>query len=329
MKKLQDYPDKIITIIIPCYYESKYLDSALSSLAQQTIIDKINCILINDNSPNTNCNYQDIISKYSFNILIYNNNQSIGPGLSRQRGLNLVKTPYVMFLDDDDIFYDKFTLEKFYNIIIKNKNIGIIKGGLSLNNEEYYFPKQNNTLQGCLLNYSIIKTYNITFHPIVSWYEEDTYFLHQYLYTVKMLNLSIYYLDTYNISYVRQNNSFSLSKNTLDFNKMLNLLIVKISNLHILKLYHFEDVYRAESIQATIFMIATLAYIQLYDIQLDSKQHLLLLQYYQQLKSNEYYLQGLQKIQSDTNFTLDYLSFFNYFNNINIEVMHETIRNTI
>ncbi len=54
-----------IDYIIPVYNESKVVKRALDVLAKQTMKDSLHITLVNDCSPNTDCNYQDIIDEYS------------------------------------------------------------------------------------------------------------------------------------------------------------------------------------------------------------------------------------------------------------------------
>ncbi len=54
-----------IDYIIPTYYDSSVVKVGLDKLCKQTMKDSLHITLVNDCSPNTDCNYQDIIDEYS------------------------------------------------------------------------------------------------------------------------------------------------------------------------------------------------------------------------------------------------------------------------
>lgn len=92
-----------ISVIIPIYNTEQYLDDCLQSvLAQSERFNKI--ILVNDGSTD---NSLEICHKYANlnpNILIISQNNQ-GQGAARNRGLNIVDSEYVMFLDSDDYLH--------------------------------------------------------------------------------------------------------------------------------------------------------------------------------------------------------------------------------
>ena len=99
----------MIDVIIPFYRTPKtYFLNCLKSLQNQTIHNQLNIILINDDV-DRNCidvflsePEFDIIKTFrSFNVICNNSNK--GPGYSRNVGLKQSKSPYIWFMDSDDI----------------------------------------------------------------------------------------------------------------------------------------------------------------------------------------------------------------------------------
>ena len=100
----------MIDVIIPFYRTpKKYFLNCLKSLQNQTIHNQLNIILINDDV-NRNCidlflsepEFIEIIKTFhSFNIICNNSNK--GPGYSRNVGIKQSKSPYIWFMDSDDI----------------------------------------------------------------------------------------------------------------------------------------------------------------------------------------------------------------------------------
>lgn len=93
-----------IDFIIPCYGESKLIDRGLSSLAIQWKKEFIHVTLVNDCSPNTDCNYQDLVDKYKdvLDIRCITTPKNGGQGLARQFGIDNTNHDYFMFMDEDD-----------------------------------------------------------------------------------------------------------------------------------------------------------------------------------------------------------------------------------
>lgn len=107
----------MIDIIIPIYNSRKTLERTLDSIIKQTIKDKINVILVDDNSID---NYVSLIDKYTklIKIKYIKHHKNLGAGKTRQTGLDNSNSEYIMFLDSDDIFYSTKAVELLYKKII-------------------------------------------------------------------------------------------------------------------------------------------------------------------------------------------------------------------
>jgi len=107
-----------ISIIVPVYNTSKYLDKCIDSLVNQTL-DDIEIIMVNDGSTD---NSEEIISKWQDKdkrIKLYNKENG-GQSSARNLGLDKAKGEYIAFVDSDDyISYDMY--EVLYNKAKKNK----------------------------------------------------------------------------------------------------------------------------------------------------------------------------------------------------------------
>lgn len=104
-----------ISIIIPVYKVEKYLQECLESVINQTFTDWI-AICVDDGSPD-NCG--KILDKYADKDsrikVIHQRNQGLSE--ARNAAYKYVNTPYVMFLDSDDLFHHQ-ALELAYQQII-------------------------------------------------------------------------------------------------------------------------------------------------------------------------------------------------------------------
>lgn len=212
-----------IDIVMPCYYKSSIIQPALEQISKQTAKNQLKLIMINDASPFTDCNYNDLLQQYQnkIDILLINLDHNVGPGISRQVGLNYSNGDYVLFHDDDDILVDNYAIETLINAIPKNEKIKLIKGGIIGTESQFsILPGQkNNTLQATIFNNRLIKELNITFHPVSSFFEEDGVFQFEYFCNVFHLhNYKSIYID--NLIYQRKhNNNYISLSNTISFYK--------------------------------------------------------------------------------------------------------------
>lgn len=114
-------------------YNQKFLNKLLKSLSKQSIAKDILYIFSNDNSQNNKI--KNLLNKFksNYNCKIFNNEPSKGPMQNHIFILEKIKTPYFMFISDDDYLYKNSHLENLLrNAIINNldfimPNIKILK----------------------------------------------------------------------------------------------------------------------------------------------------------------------------------------------------------
>lgn len=106
----------MIDIIIPVYNDKNNLELALMSVAMQSIRDFFNIYIIDDAS---NCNYEHIIRKFSKELKIkyFKLEKNMGAGLARQYGIFKSNSPYISFLDSDDLLFNPKSMEYLYKTI--------------------------------------------------------------------------------------------------------------------------------------------------------------------------------------------------------------------
>lgn len=109
-----------VSLIVPIYNTSKYLDKCINSLINQTLKD-IEIILINDGSLD---NSEEIIKKYKDKRIKYIKKENEGIGKTRNLGINTAKGKYIAFVDSDDYLELDFC-EKMYEKAI-NDNCDLV-----------------------------------------------------------------------------------------------------------------------------------------------------------------------------------------------------------
>lgn len=108
-----------VSVIVPAYNASRYIEKCLDSLVSQTLKD-IEIIVVNDASKD---NTLDIIKAYQKeydNIVLINHETNKGIGRTRNDAIEQAKGEYIGFVDSDDyVAEDMF--EKYYEFARNNK----------------------------------------------------------------------------------------------------------------------------------------------------------------------------------------------------------------
>jgi len=106
-----------ISIIIPTWNGSKYIERALNSVFSQTFQD-FEIIIVDDGSTD---NMVYILDKYiKENKVIYLKQENQGPGPARKNGVAHSEGEYIAFIDDDDIWSDNNKLKEQVEFLDNN-----------------------------------------------------------------------------------------------------------------------------------------------------------------------------------------------------------------
>ncbi len=197
----------MIDIIITAYNAHKTIIKTLLSIEMQTLKKLVRVYIVDDQSQN-DYNYIIDLFKNELDITIIRNEKNLGPGLSRQRGLDVSRNEYIVFIDSDDVFYDCYALENLYNNI-GNKDFII---GAILEEKPKDVFKYIRVFKGCLhgkmYRRSVIEKYSIKFCNTRN--HEDNVF--NYLY----MNCCNHIAQTEKIIYQYNYNSDSITKGHTD-----------------------------------------------------------------------------------------------------------------
>lgn len=126
-----------VSVIVPVYNSSEYLDSCLKSLINQSL-DELEIIAIDDNSLD---NSLEILNRYQLmypdKLKVYHNEINIGQSTTRNRGIKLSSGEYIGFLDSDDyVNYDMY--KTMYEGAINNNYPEVVVTGLTFVKNDYY-----------------------------------------------------------------------------------------------------------------------------------------------------------------------------------------------
>lgn len=118
---------KKVSVIIPVYNVEKYLRRCLNSVLAQTY-DDYEIICVNDKSPdNSDRILAQYVRKFPGKIRVYTNEENLGLGRTREKGLRHAKGEYVMFIDSDD--YIRSDYIEAYVSAMQEESYDMVIGG--------------------------------------------------------------------------------------------------------------------------------------------------------------------------------------------------------
>lgn len=119
-----------ISIIIPIYNVAPYLQRCLDSVANQTITEGIECILVDDCGTDNSLEIaEQFVQNYQGNIKfqLISHEQNKGLSAARNTGIRYAIGEYLFFLDSDDEITPN-CIEGFLDIAHKHPKIDFIQG---------------------------------------------------------------------------------------------------------------------------------------------------------------------------------------------------------
>ena len=153
-----------LSIIIPSYNAKKSICDTLDSIEKQIIPISYEVILVNDCS---DYDYEDIVLKYKDKFLIreIKTDNNVGPGGSRQYGIDNSESDYIVFIDSDDLFVGDDSLFEMYNEI-KAKDADLLIGNFIYRRDKKEIIKKNNLvwLHGKMYKRKFLNKYSIRFN---------------------------------------------------------------------------------------------------------------------------------------------------------------------
>ena len=112
----------LVTVLMPVYNGSKYLDEAIESILNQTFID-FEFLIIDDCSID---NSIEIITRYhDSRIRLVENNNNLGQSKTLNKGIDLALGKYIARMDQDDISLPK-RLEEQVNYFKEHSDISVL-----------------------------------------------------------------------------------------------------------------------------------------------------------------------------------------------------------
>ena len=117
--------DIIFSVITPNYNSDIKILRAIKSLQSNSV--NIEHIIIDDCSTDNSFSNVKKLNKDDpkLDLVLLSNSKNVGPGVSRNKGLDFVRGQYVIFLDADDYFVDS-ALDTLYSLIELKESLDVL-----------------------------------------------------------------------------------------------------------------------------------------------------------------------------------------------------------
>ncbi|MGP1625026.1 glycosyltransferase family 2 protein [Prevotella koreensis] len=122
--------DFLVSIIIPVYNVASYIERCLQSVANQTLTESVECVLVDDCGQDDSIKIaESYINNYQGHIKFKIIKHDVNGGLScaRNTGIKNAQGKYLYFLDSDDAIVPT-CIEGFVNIINQHPEVELIQG---------------------------------------------------------------------------------------------------------------------------------------------------------------------------------------------------------
>ncbi len=278
----------IISIIIPVYNVEKYIVRCLQSIADQTVCDGVECILIDDCGDDESMQQVHSFLKHykgliPFSVLKHHSNMGLSE--ARNTGIKNAHGDYLLFLDSDDALTSQ-CISSFTEILQTYSNVDLIQGAYVSTSQslECFLKKQypaytesRKYIKRMLLDYNempimaqnklvkktIITNNNLYFKKgIIHEDNHWSFFLAKYVKTMAFNRVPsyIYYINdgsiTSSINYEKEIES--VHSRIKDFTNSIDLFMSGEQKVQILNTLHHAfscKYYRSESDKKDLFIM--------------------------------------------------------------------------
>ncbi|MCC6323472.1 glycosyltransferase family 2 protein [Candidatus Nomurabacteria bacterium] len=228
--------NKLVSIILPTYNGSKWIKKALESVFAQSYTDWELLVIDDGSEDNTSIIVDSYVNKDQ-RIKYIKNDSNIGIQKTLNKGLKEAKGEYIARIDDDDIWVDKYKLEKQVEFFENNKDYVLVGTGVIMANENgeelfrYLLPEKDYDIKNKLLGKNCFAHSSVLFRKDSAikcgGYSEDKDTLHieDYDLWLKLGTIGkLANLPTYSLKYTIRESSLSATNRLEVFRKLLSYL---------------------------------------------------------------------------------------------------------
>lgn len=166
-----DHP--LISVIIPCYNASSFIDETLHSIIESTKGLEYEIIIINDGSTD---NTESIIKSRNDKSLLYFSQENSGVSAARNNGLLKASGKYVIFFDADDLMSPGF-LQQRIKLLESNQNYAFAGGPVTR-----FYKNKDSVKHSRGVSENAVEEI-VMYHPDVTTCPSNYVFRHEFLST--------------------------------------------------------------------------------------------------------------------------------------------------
>ena len=108
-----------VSLIIPCYNGYQYSKKCIDSILNQTY-ENLEIIIVDDCSTDDSyLRFLKLSNEINIDMKVIKNDKNMGPGFSRQQGINISTGDYICFCDIDD-WLEKTFIENMLTEIVNS-----------------------------------------------------------------------------------------------------------------------------------------------------------------------------------------------------------------
>ena len=245
----------MLDIIIPTYKNKEGLRRTLKSINRK-LLPEIVVTIIDDFSE---LDYRDIFEEFPF-VQIFYNTANIGPGLTRQIGINATTESYITFIDTDDYFISESVQENMLNTIRDNPEIELFTWQYQYESNKKISGELNNRMHGRVYKREFISKYELTFCPESSYANEDIGFNRLCRLIIKDKNIKTLTFKEPVIVYTVNKNSLTHKDNDAFFYSRQNIGL-SLNAIHYLKIAKKNKVDSSIMLEEINILMASCYYI--------------------------------------------------------------------
>lgn len=124
----------LVSVIIPCYNQGNFLLEAVDSVLNQSYTS-IEIIIINDGSEDSRT--LEIINSFNNPQIKVLHQENAGPGVARNKAVEIAKADYIVLLDSDDLICDG-SIPDAVKVLEENPSAGVVYGNCRYFGEKNY-----------------------------------------------------------------------------------------------------------------------------------------------------------------------------------------------
>lgn len=161
-----------ISVIIPVYNSSGYLEECVNSILRQTY-KNLEVVLVDDGSRDNSLELCKKLQSEDSRIVV-SHQENAGPGAARNKGIEVATGDYIAFVDSDDSILDN--MYEVLMALMQEHNADLVCSSLSENQEEVRIKVLNR--EEAL--YARLKTHEISDSSCDKLYKRDLFINHKY-----------------------------------------------------------------------------------------------------------------------------------------------------